>query len=245
MTSPPPNAPSRDWRAEEGLEDLPSRLRPEACFGLRAIVRASSLGHRPAQALVQLVPLGVEVLHLVLVQRVRERLGAASGSSRAKLGKAERRGGAAACAMSALTPAREGWPSTTALARAMEAAARSSARRCAAELLLVLREVSHRGSRAGDRRVALRARKGLSAGSSLKFHARGRRAATRRAQPGKSLDALRAVYPHVVSMLARRLARPLTTLARQVMTKAVLVNAGRLDFDGKLDFSRLHEARRR
>ena len=26
------------------------------------------------------------------------------------------------------------------------------------------------------------------------------------------------------------------------MTKAVVVNAGRLDFDGKLDFSRLHEA---
>ena len=43
-------------------------------------------------------------------------------------------------------------------------------------------------------------------------------------------------------MLARRLARPLTTLARHVMTKAVLINAGRLDFDGKLDFSRLDEA---
>jgi glycerate dehydrogenase len=74
----------------------------------------------------------------------------------------------------------------------------------------------------------------------LKFDAR---LGARSAQPGKSLvRASRGLSASDVSMLARRLARPLTTLARHVMTKAVVVNAGRLDFDGKLDFSRLHEA---
>ena len=58
-------------------------------------VRASSLGDRSAQALVQFVPFGVEVLHLVIVQRVRERLERRLGvRARGAPGRgAERRGG--------------------------------------------------------------------------------------------------------------------------------------------------------
>ena len=105
------------------------------------------------------MPFGVEVLHLVLVQRVRERLerrlGVRARGLRGGSGAARR--GARGLAMSAPTPAREEpRPSTTALARAMEAAARSSSaalRRRSSCSYCARSAIVGRG--ADDRRVAL------------------------------------------------------------------------------------------